>query len=71
MRSPSTVSAAIVRSESWEKEGGSIPNAELAERLGIIRHLTETYSVGGFRYTSLSDAIALARRMTRLERELI
>jgi hypothetical protein len=43
----------------------------LAEKLGVVRHVTETYSVGDFRYTSLTDAIAQARRMTQLERELI
>ena len=71
MSHPSTDRAAISRTESWENEGGSIPAVELAERLGVIRHVTETYSVGGFRYTSLTDAIAQARRMTKLERELI
>ena len=67
----STGSADISRTESWENEGGSIPAVELAERLGVIRHVTETYTVGGFRYTSLTDAIAQARRMIKLERELI
>lgn len=59
------------RSEAWENEGGSPSTPELAEQLGVIRHVTETYSVGGFRYTSLTDAIAQARRMTKLERELL
>ena len=63
--------AAITRTESWENEGGSLPSAELAERLGVVRHVTETYSVGEFRYTSITDAIAQARRMTNLERELV
>lgn len=71
MSHPSTDTAAIIRTESWENEGGSIAAAELAERLGVIRQVTETYSVGGFRYTSLTDAIAQARRMIKLERELI
>lgn len=70
MSHSSTDTAAIVRTESWEDEGGSIVAEELAESLGIIRHVTKTYSVGGFRYTSLTDAIAQARRMTKLEREL-
>lgn len=61
---------ATVRSD-WENEGGSIASPELAERLGVVRHMTETYSVGGFRYTNLVDAIAQARRMTKLERELL
>lgn len=58
-------------SDAWESEGGSLGSLELAERLGVIRHVTESYSVGEFRYTSLADAIAQARRMTALERELL
>lgn len=57
--------------ESWENEGGGMAPAKLARSLGVISHLTETYSVGGFRYTNLADAIAQARRMTRLEGELL
>lgn len=56
---------------SSENEGGSTDPAELAKSLGVVRHMTETYSVGRFRYSSLVDAIAQARRMTKLERELI
>lgn len=59
------------KSEVWDNEGGSLSTSEQAEQLGVIRHVTETYSVGGFRYTSLTDAIAQARRMTKLERELL
>lgn len=55
------------RAESWENEGGSIAPEQSAESLGIVRHLTETYSVGGFQYTNLTDAIAQARRMAKLE----
>lgn len=61
----------IAQAQAWENEGGSMPTPVLAERLGVIRHVTETYSVGEFRYTSLTDAIAQARRMTKLERELL
>lgn len=43
----------------------------LAESLGVVRHVTETYSVGTFRYTNIDDAIAQARRMTRLEQDLL
>lgn len=43
----------------------------LAESLGVVRHVTETYSVGAFRYTNIDDAIAQARRMTRLEQDLL
>jgi 7-cyano-7-deazaguanine synthase in queuosine biosynthesis len=59
------------RSEAWENEGGSLSIRELAERLGVIRHVIETYSVGEFRYTSLTDAIAQARRMAKLELEML
>ena len=69
-QNPTTSRAAILRTESWENEGGSIPPAELAEKLGVVRHVTETYSVGEFRYTSLADAIAQARRMNKLGRDL-
>jgi hypothetical protein len=56
---------------SRESGGGSLPSGEPAETLGVVRHMTETYSVGGFRYTSLTDAVAQARRMAKLEPELI
>ena len=59
------------KSETWENEGGSLAESEQAERLGVVRHVTETYSVGEFRYTSLTDAIAQARRMAKLESELL
>lgn len=65
MSNPPTNRAAITRTESWENEGGSIPMAEMAEHLGVVRHVTETYSVGEFRYTSLTDAIAQARRIAK------
>lgn len=70
MPQPPTDSTAVARFNDWENEGGSMPSAELAERLGVTRHMTETYSVGGFRYTRLTDAIAQARRMAKLDREL-
>ena len=59
------------RKESWENEGGSVAPEELAESLGITRHITEIYSVGAYRYTNLTDAVAQARRMAKLERELL
>lgn len=58
-------------SESWDNEGGSPAAETLAESLGVVRHMTETYSVGGFQYTNLTDAIAQARRMTKLERQIL
>lgn len=69
--SENTAISIAVRSEAWENEGGSLSNPGLAERPGVIRHVTETYSVGEFRYTRLTDAIAQARRMTTQERELL
>lgn len=57
--------------ESWENEGGSLAPEALAESLGVVRHVTETYSVGAFRYTNIDDAIAQARRMNRLEQDLL
>ena len=59
------------KAQSWENEGGSIAPEDIAASLGVVRHMTETYSVGGYRYTSLADAIAQARRMTKLEQELL
>jgi hypothetical protein len=69
MSDPEIVSAPP-KPEAWENEGGSLASPEDAERLGVVRHLTETYSVGEFRYTSLTDAVAQARRMAKPEREL-
>ena len=59
------------KSETWENEGDSLSPQDVAESLGIVRHLTETYSIGGYQYTNLTDAIAQARRMAKLERELL
>jgi hypothetical protein len=64
------ITSAPAKLETWENEGGVLASLADAERLGVVRHLTETYSVGGFRYTSLTDAIAQARRMAKPEREL-
>jgi hypothetical protein len=33
--------------------------------------MTETFLVGGFRYSRLADAIAETRRMAKLESELL
>ena len=59
------------KTDSWENEGGSIAPFDLARSLGVTREITETYSVGGYRYTNLTDAIAQARRMAKLESELL
>lgn len=59
------------KTESWENEGGSVAPIDLVMSLGITRQMTETYSVGGYHYTNLTDAIAQARRMAKLEGELL
>jgi hypothetical protein len=57
--------------QSWENEGGSTAPEDIAASLGVVRDISETYSVGGYRYTTLTDAIAQARRMTKLEQDLL
>jgi len=69
--SQSQPKSAVVRNQSWENEGGSLAPDQLAESLGIRRQVTETYAVGQYRYTNLEDAVAQARRMAKLERELL
>ena len=59
------------KSDNWKNEGGSLGSQDDAAALGIVRHQSETYSVGGFQYTNLTDAVAQARRMVKLERELL
>jgi hypothetical protein len=51
------------RAETWENEGGSLRPAVSAEALGVTTISTETYAVGEYRYTNLSDAMAQGRRM--------
>ena len=53
------------RAENWENEGGSLDPASYAESLGVASFLTESYSVGGYRYTNLADAIAQGQRMQK------
>ena len=53
------------RAENWENEGGSLSPAGDAEALGVTTHLTENYTVGGYRYTNLADAIAQGQRMQK------
>lgn len=52
-----------VRAENWENEGGSLKAGSYAEDYGITRVVTETFLVGGYRYTDLAHAIAEAKRM--------
>lgn len=69
---PQVPTAAVhAKAQDWENEGGSVKPDDDAARLGVMRHVTETYSVGAFRYTSLVDAIAQARRLAKLEHELL
>ena len=53
------------RAENWENEGGSLPPASHAESLGVTPHVTENYTVGGYRYTNLADAIAQGQRLQK------
>lgn len=71
MADQSSIIAPSARTESWENEGGSITPVDLAMSLGVTRQMTETYCVGGYHYTNLTDAIAQARRMAKLEAELL
>ena len=54
---------APVRAENWENEGGSLKTGSYAEDFGVTRVVTETFLVGGYRYTDLAHAIAQAKRM--------
>jgi hypothetical protein len=69
MSCPQSVSIASANEQASEDEGG-MPSVDEAMSLGVTRQMTETYSVGGYRYTNLTDAIAQARRITKLEAEL-
>jgi hypothetical protein len=70
MSHSSTPKSASTQTPSKVDEGKLSP-AQLARSLGITCQKTEVYAVGGYRYTNLTDAIAQARRMTRLESELL
>ena len=43
--------------------GRRLDAANEAEALGVTRLLSETYVVGGYTYTNLTDAVARGRRM--------
>ncbi len=51
--------------QAWENEGGSLRPENESEALGIVTHQSQTYTVGEYRYTSLSDAMAQGRRMLK------
>jgi hypothetical protein len=70
MSYPQSVRVASPNGEVSEDEACGIASVGLAMSLGLTRQMTETYSVGGYRYTNLTDAIAEARRMTKLEAKL-
>lgn len=80
MSEPRNLSAPA-KPDAWQNDGenpstgdlspSDLSPSDLAERLGVVRHVSESYSVGDFRYTSLTDAIAQARRMATLEQELL
>jgi len=59
------------KTDSWENEGGSLQPLDYATSLGVAGHLTESFTVGGYRYTNLADAVAQARRMTQRERDVL
>lgn len=61
--------SASIRNEACENEPGGVD--QLAQSLGVTRQMTETYTVGGYHYTNLTDAIAEGRRRAKLERELL
>ena len=69
--SQSPADTAARRTNPREDEGASLSSLQLAESLGITRQMTETYAIGGYRYTNVADAIAQARRMAKLESELL
>lgn len=49
--------------DSWENEGGQIRAIPNPDEFGITSIFTETFEIGGYRYTNRADAIAQARRM--------
>jgi hypothetical protein len=49
--------------DRWENEGGHLRAIPNPDEFGIKTIFTETFEVGGFRYTNRADAIAQARRM--------
>ena len=54
-----------------ESEVGDLEAFAYAASLGVTRHAAETYAVGGYRYTNLSDAVTQARRMPQSERDAL
>lgn len=78
MSAPSSINSPSARTKSRENEGGRVEPVQTPESLdveaaslGVKRQMTETFLVGGFRYSRLADAIAETRRMAKLESELL
>jgi hypothetical protein len=71
MANKPSIAGPSARTQSWEKESGILMPVDQALSLGVTRQMTETYRVGGYHYTNLADAIAQARRMAKLEAELL
>lgn len=46
-------------------DGGDAPTSSELLALGITRTLDERFTVGAYRYTSIDDALAEARRQAR------
>jgi hypothetical protein len=68
--SPASFPKAASTKRHLDAEGELTP-AQLARSLGVTCQQVEVYAVGGYRYTTLTDAIAQARRMAKLESELL
>lgn len=62
--SHSSSEGTAVPTEPPKVEDGRIATLRLAESLGVTRQVSETYSIGGYSYTNLADAIAQARRIS-------
>ncbi|WP_375289389.1 hypothetical protein [Qipengyuania sp.] len=62
-----TLNASDIQTVSQPGEAGGQPSDVPPDMHGIVRQMTETYLVGGYRYTTLADAIAQARRMAKQE----
>jgi hypothetical protein len=64
VQSPTPKWSDAEQAAQWENEGGHLQAPPSLEELGITRMLTESFAVGGYRYTTLADAVAQAKRMT-------
>ncbi|NOW46475.1 hypothetical protein FHW96_002635 [Novosphingobium sp. SG751A] len=53
--------------DKWENEGGSL-EAPSSIPPGVVRHTEETFTVGSYRYTNLTAAVAEVKRSGRLHK---